>query len=516
MENMILFLVAMFVLAGCTVFAIFSGLAKSRIRGICVIASAVLAVGMTLIFQSNFGSEEFINETMIPWLQNEIGFAEAADLSQEFYEVLFNCVSAMAGPVLLLVFFLIFSLVFWIIYLIITLILSEALRNQNMRAAARLPRAIVWGVVQGLVVLTVLVLPVSCYLEIAPNIADAVLKTELVEGEAADALSETMETVVDPLNEGAALVGYRALGGNALTKLLTGFEIAGEKTYLADEIDALAEFSCRLYALTKTHITEYGDREADIFVAIADSFEESALLSKVTGELVWGATDAWQKGKTFIGVGKPVLDGDIGQVTTPFMNTLVEVLHDDARDIDALTADLHTVADVISILARREVFAAFDNTEELIAVLSRDGVTEELIETLEKNESMSVLADEITDMGMRAIALMLTMEDIEDNYGEFLGETATALNNIKTMSEEEQVAELSKQLGEAFEKAEVPIDASIVDKYSQKMVDELIIPSGDKELTEDDVKDYFLSIYDEAADDIGAKAGDLPDEIPAA
>ena len=70
MGNLLLLVAILVILAINVLFAMLRGLAKSRIRGICIVASAVLAVCATLIFKDSITSEKFI-ETILPWLRDQ-------------------------------------------------------------------------------------------------------------------------------------------------------------------------------------------------------------------------------------------------------------------------------------------------------------------------------------------------------------------------------------------------------------------------------------------------------------
>lgn len=182
MGNLLLVLAVVVILAVNILFAFLRGLSKSRIRGICILASAVIAVCVTLIFKSTLTSQEF-TEAILPWLrdQGQEEIKSFLEISPTLNEIVLKCISSLIAPLITFLFFLICMFVTWVIYLVITLIFGEFLRTHNERAKLRLPRALVWGAVQGIVTVVILLMPVSAYLDFAPEVMDAVLETNVVD-----------------------------------------------------------------------------------------------------------------------------------------------------------------------------------------------------------------------------------------------------------------------------------------------------------------------------------------------
>jgi hypothetical protein len=161
MGNLLLLVAILVILAINVLFAMLRGLAKSRIRGICIVASAVLAVCATLIFKDSITSEKFI-ETILPWLrdQGQDNIKQFLEISPTLNDIVLKCISSLIAPLLSLIFFLIASFVSWVVYLVLTLVLGESLSVHNEHAIFRLPRALIWGAVQGIVAVVLILMPV--------------------------------------------------------------------------------------------------------------------------------------------------------------------------------------------------------------------------------------------------------------------------------------------------------------------------------------------------------------------
>ncbi len=492
----LLFVLAVVLILGLTIlFGFLRGLGKTRIRGICVVSSAVLAVVLTVIFKNNMVSEEFANGTVATWLQ-DAGFAQAQELlaiSSTLTDVLLKCIAALIAPVMCLAFFLVFLFVTWIVYLILALTLGARLKAHNERVKYPRTRAIIWGAVQGIVILMVVLMPFAAYMQLVPDTLQAVVDTQVAEGEAADELQKTLE---DSQKGVGVLKVYNVLGGKALTGLMTNFEVGGEKTNLSNEIGSIASFACNITRLSGSKFTEYTSTEAAVFVAIADSFDDSVLLPTIAGEIIYGATDSWLNGEAFLGAAMPSVGGDMQDVVDPFVKALFGVLHDDARNHPALKADIHTIAEMIATLAENGVFEDFQDVDALMASLGGEGVVDALVNTLGNNDNMKVLIPEITNMGVRAVAKTLKIPtDMNEVYGDFLTDVTGALNSVKGKDEETQVKELSDKLTAAFDEAGIPVNREIIDCYSISMMKDLLEAAGGRDLTVNDVQAFFVN-YD--------------------
>jgi hypothetical protein len=500
MGNLLLLVAILVILAINVLFAMLRGLAKSRIRGICIVASAVLAVCATLIFKDSITSEKFI-ETILPWLrdQGQDNIKQFLEISPTLNDIVLKCISSLIAPLLSLIFFLIASFVSWVVYLVLTLVLGESLSVHNEHAIFRLPRALIWGAVQGIVAVVLILMPVSAYLDLAPRIMNAVEETEIMDEATADTVKTVMDDVVNPVNEGPVMTVYRALGGKAMTCLVTDFKIEGERTHLNEEIDSVAGFACNIVRLTKTQFTEYSSDEAVVIVAIADSFEESVLLPAIAGEVIFGVTDAWIDGEAFLGMKKPETGGDMGELTDEFLDSLIRILHADARNYPALQSDIRTVAEMVASLANHEIFANLSQPNALLGALSKSGVMKELIVAVGENGSMKILIPQITNMGVRAVAIALELpNDKAEVYHSLLQELTDSVGYVSRISADKaRIKLLSTYFINTLEDTNLTVPKELADCIAVAIDRDLMKASIANELSPDDLAAFFR-IYSDA------------------
>lgn len=493
MYSFLLVVAVLIILGLSTVWAMFRGLAKARIRGISVLVCAILAVVITLLTRNSLLNGDLVNETILPLLQESENaqIIELLQISQTLNITLLNVVVSLITPLMCLVIFMLLSFITWIAFLVVTMVFSQPLSDSNDRAVARLPRSIVWGVVQGLAVVAIVLLPISSYAEVGEAVISGVVESGMIQEEAdEEALRVTLEETVKPLNSGFVSV-YRALGGKALCNSITDFEVNEQKVHLADEVDSIASFAGNIIAISQSKMAEYGAYEASQFRAMADSFDESVLLPTIAGEIVYNVTDKWQNGGTFMGAAKPSM-GEMGGLVDPFFNTLLDVLHDDSvpQRTEALQADIHTVGEMVALLAEKNVFANMSNPDEMLTALGGDGVVTGLVTLLGQNESMKVLVPEITYMGVRAISSTLGIPaDYQEVHGKFMDDVAYALNKTRNLPEDQQVDTLTTDLKKSFDEAGIKIDPELINCFAVSMINDIVEPV--ETTTVADVEDFF-------------------------
>ncbi|MBQ8431546.1 MAG: hypothetical protein IJX28_01550 [Clostridia bacterium] len=470
---------------------LFRGLAKTRLRTILILVSAAAAVISTLIAKQFIASEDFVNDFVVPLLEyfQVSGIDDLLGMSATLNEVLLGCIGAMFAPILCLAFFLVYSVITWIVFAIISLVMHSAFRRQNERSHLKLVRVLILTLVHALIVVAIYMIPISVYSEIAPLVVNEIAAADVMDAESEDAVQQIVDDYVEPLNENPIVIAYRSMGGDALCELVTDFEVKGVPTHLEDEVGAVSSFGCNVFRLTQTKFENYSSREAGIILAIADSFDNSELLPTIVGEVIYNASEAWLKGEDFLGVQKP----DAGELFDPFFDALLRVLHNDSKNTPALQKDIRTLAEMVSTLAKHEIFAHLSDIEALMAKLDGAGAVNELITVLGSNDSMKVLIPEITNLGIRAIASTLGIPaDTTALYDEFMTDVADILNEVKALDEQARVERVTTELQSAFETAGIEIEASMLDCYSVSMVNDLVEQAADADITAEDVQAFFI------------------------
>ncbi len=481
MVNLILIGVIMLFLLICIAFGFLRGVIKSRIRCLTVLGAAVVSFIIALILKSSILSDPNALRDGIAKLnlsEETMEVLSAFMQSQALCDGLLGIGTALVIPLLFLAVFAVICLITWIAHIVVTLILRKKIKERDEHMNHKILQIILLNVAQGLIVLLVILVPLNVYAQLAPATIRAVGETGILDD--SPEIQAVSHDYFEPLSNSIVKVSQPLCGP------LTSFKINGEKVKLNTEVEAVASFVGTAVALGDTGIQEYSESESDLIRSLAGLFDKSVLIPQSMSEIVYYSSDAWLSGQTFGGAARP----DMGEMFDPIFVTLLEVLNGDSQKSPAaLKADILTTADMASVLAKHDTFSKFDDTDSLVKQLGANGVVSELVEVLGTNESMKIMIPEVTNMGMRAIAMSLDIAaNGETIYNDFLNDIANALNSTAHLSQEARVEALSEELKLAFADANVPIENALLGAYATSMIKDL---GNAGTVSTNDVADFF-------------------------
>ena len=472
-------------------------LSKTRLRFIGTVVSLVLAIVTVLIARNSIMDDGAIQSWLIPFLQTNVPdsemmiqlFRESATLQ----EVVVGCASAIATPVLLAVCFTAYMLLSWIVYLLIVLLRGQKMRQQDQNSSCRAGRTVLLSLLQALVVAVVWLIPISTYAELAPMVKDAVTESRILDENTQASMNRVMEDWVDPLNENGVLKAFRTVGGDALSRVTTSFRVKGETTELKTEISSAVNLICNVYQLSESgDLSRYGEAQAKAILSVVNAFEASDMLPAIAGELLYNATDKWMNDQPFMGIDADIFRLDESGMFDEFMDLLMEILHEDAPNVQAIRADLRTVGNLAVILIREDVFAALGDQETLVSALGKQGLMSALVAELGSNASMKLTIPAMTNIGLRAVATTLGIkENMDLAYADFLNNVAEGLRGVGSLSATAQVEAVSELLARQFDELGVAVDASVLDCYSVSMVSDIVEKYSAKEIDGQKVRAFF-------------------------
>ena len=516
MYSLILLGVVLLVVALSAGIAALFGFSKTKIHLIITAASAALVLVfcwlIKLVLPSADTMMTFVQGRM-DWIGTQFGAdavemtemaLEYAALSPTLVELVLQLAVALVLPLLCLLLFAILALTAWIVSLIVGAIIKhtrkkreeaddENVERPRQSGLSRLGAAGL-GTVQGLIIVAILLIPISCYLSIAqPTLSELSEQGVLPADNAVVAQSQD---IINELDSAPVLKVYRTLGGRALSDSVMSMKVAGMKVKVSEELSSIIALSQQVIELTKTDFADYGEEQAEIIRSIGDSFADSRLLSPIVGDIIYAATDAWLNGETFIGMERPMLDQDT-ELLDPMVTALLEILHDDAKQALLLQADVKTTAELVSVLASNGVFANLNDTTALLGSLSGDAISS-MVTTLGDNQSMKRLIPEIMNLGVRAIGQVLNVPaDTVAVYDNYMTTVADKLNSVRDLPEQERLATLSEALDVAFDTAGMTIDDQVMDFYAAAMLHDLV-DGNTSPVTEADVRAFF-ALYAQGA-----------------
>ncbi len=530
MYSLILLGIVLLVVGLCAGIAALFGFSKTKVHliitaacaavtlALCWLAKLVLPSADTImtLVRDNMGmiGEKFGTDAV----QITEQVLEYAAISPTLIELVVQLVVALVLPVACVILFAVLFLVAWVISLIVFGIigivrkvrakkraqqaLNESLepeqepeQEQEQEQYER-PRSFAgarWvaagmGAVQGIIIVAILFIPLSCYLSIAqPVLGELTAQGVLPADEPAIV---QVQGIVNEIDASPVLGAYRVLGGRALSNSVMSMRVADMNVKVSEELSSIITLAQQALELSKTELPNYGEEQAAIISSIGDSFADSKLLAPIVGDIIYAATDAWLSGETFINMERPSL-GENGEILEPMVTALLEILHDDAKETLLLQADVKTTAELVSVLARNGVFANLSDTNALLASLSGDAVSS-MVTTLGKNDSMKRMIPEIMNLGVRAVGQVLNIPaNTATVYDGFMNTVAGELNELRDLPEQERISALSAELKTAFDNAGMDVDEQVLDFYATAMLHDLVDGNA-SDVTAADVQAFFV------------------------
>ncbi len=451
-----------------------------RIVGVAVSFVAAL-ISVIILKNLGFSTVSPLLNSLLSGTELGESILEFLESAEVFGEAIMSISTAFAAPLVFSVVFVIFALITWIIGWIVGLILmllgSDGERKKRS-AAVIIPCA----AAQALLTVFVLITPVAAYGACAKAVVDRMDST-------------AVSAVVESIDSAPVVQVYRIAGGKATCKWMTSFKVGEVKSDLASEADSIGRVVGDVAFLAEHKLTEYGEDEADAIRDLSDSLSDSAVVPALVGEVIYSATDAWlDDNGSFFGVPTPDLDEMGAGVFDETFVHILQILHNDARDHDALCADFDTVANTVVILAEDGIFKTMgDGGNALINKLSDGGTVRKLVAEFGANPGFKILIGDVTNIGMRAIGTALNIpENADEVYSDFTGSIAdelTALNS-SGKNDEEKRKELGKTIKNAFAESgiEAELDDDVVNLYAQMIIEDF---GSYNEVTEDDIAEFF-------------------------
>lgn len=483
-------------------------LIKTRIRSISVIVCVVLALVGTVAIKDFVLNPNFVSETLLPALGSILP-AEVAELINASTVLLQTAIGlpvALLSPVIFIVLYALLSILAGIIYLFVLLFAGRKLRrSKKNRVPYSKVRGIIWSAASAVLALVVILLPVAFYGELLDDAIDAVVEAEILDAEMNVMLENVSDQVIVPLNESTAVQMFRAFGGDGLIDDLSSFTVDGDSVSLKDEFSAIVNLVGDIMPLTQAGEPQnYGEKEADCLVAIADSFSNSKFLTVVASEAVYFLTE------DMVNSDEPIIEDETGMFNG-LLDRMIVIIHDDAKDPDQFAANVKTVAEMAGVLIKDGVLSSMDDTDALLDELAGGTTIKDMIIVLGKNSSMKYLIPEVTNIGIKAIASAVEVKaDAGEAYEDLMNTIAADLNSVKELDDDAaKVAELSPKLNSAFDHAGIVVDKQVIDLYSGAMIDGILCEvEGD--VTPADVKAFFI-VYAWSAEAFANGSAETPD-----
>ncbi len=472
-------IVGLFVLISALI-GLIRGLKKTLASTIVIILSIIVSFLLTFLVFKPIIMNSGVLVGAIAGLLEGSDFATILEMPA-VEEALGYYVYMITAPFAFLVIFLLVSLIIGIIVTIVTKFIP--IMNKIPPVAKRLGGLGV-GIVNGLIVCTVILMPLLGTVKVADTVIASVAEMEekleesaeesaeagsvtLLSTEQESAMGVISDYTSSVVNCPAAQIIF-SCGGDLMYNSLTSVKYYDEKITLSGEIAAIEGI-----------IDEIASADADQIIivsvvdAIVEGVEASPVIRSFAAELVSTAAKTWQDGEAFIGIEIQPMDATID----PMMNVIFEILATEDREY--ILKDLKSLSAFVHKVDEKGLFDIDSESDDALDYFGQEGMISELLGTIENNDRMIPLIDEVNCVAIRifvsSFGVFSDKQALYDDLMQSMGGTINQYNSnmINRQEAEDALADALHSHGISINKEETDnlIDA-LLDEY-QKYYEEM-------------------------------------------
>ncbi len=452
---------------------------KGLIRGIkktigslaAIIISAVIAAIITAIICNPSSS---VIASAMDAVKGLIGEGELADIFaiEELGEAVNYYIAMVAAPFVFLVLYIVLSL---IVAIIVGIVVKFIPPHKKPKAVVHRLGGVGVGLVCGLLVSAILLMPIVGVLNIVVSITDSEIM------ESADGEGELAE-IFDGADEDAVYTVYSA-GCGWMFDSLASADYNGKRIYLKTDIAVILSVVNNIDALSGD-ASDFGDEQITALNSIVDNIDKSVLLKHTLAGVLSEMASNWIAGETFLGAEKI----DAGELLNPVIDSILGVMATSTED--NIVADMRTLTDILDVFVKHDMLANSDDYAGMLETLSKDGVIAELITVANHNERMSVLSDQITRLSIRALASTIGIpNNADERYDLLMSEIADALNSSASMSDASRSEYVKEKVEDALDKYGVVVDGQAAEHITASIIADL---GNNGRLDSSDIKEFFM------------------------
>lgn len=485
----ILLIVAVF--AGvAALFAALGGIRRSAVNLLCMVVALVLALVLAAP----------LAEVIAGKLESQLGSssAELAEAMPTLAALIDSTPRALLAPLIFGALFAVLAIIFAIVGAVVSRLVFR--RNEWDRGAVSRLSGTCVGLISGLLVISVLLMPIAGYASMAVDTVRV-----LGEAEAAPAATgsepdsaftslgamremlgalDKVTPVLSPLCEGGYMRILNAAGGNAVFDTLCCVERDGVRTPLSDILPRTAALVVDALPLTDAAPADYGAEQCAAIDALAADVEGDELVAAVIAEALAGVSSSWLEGRDFLGLQCPAMDARIRPVAAALMRSLREY------DSKLLRENILSLAKVARLLIENK--AIFSDGANIMDSIIAGRFALELLEAAEGCELLRSAAEAARTAGVGYVgdSLGLTADE-SAAAAELAGKIAESVDRAIAGGDATAAAE---QLGEEIKRTAADYGIEISDELLP-LAGEYILDAFENasQVTAEDILSMFAS-----------------------
>ncbi len=282
-------------------------------------------------------------------------------------------------------------------------------------------------------------------------------------------LGEISEEVTFYSNDAASVVlGY--CGANAIFDLATTTKIAGERTSLNRELDAISRLNVMALMESISNFTNMTPEAKEEIDASLSVIEDSALIKSLVADALSSASKAWLDGNTFMGMSRPNLGED--SVVESLVVQLLEICA--TSTTYTIVPDISTLINLSSIISEAEGLLSASNYEEFARELSKNNIVAKIEYEIDLNPHMRPIMTFIKDMTMQTLVTELkdNINYTDEEYEQLLSGLAESLTEVKNLNEILQDSAMKDEAKQHLENMGIDVPDEIIDTVSNTLLEE--------------------------------------------
>lgn len=406
------------------------GLKKTVGSTVVIVLSAIVAYIVTvLVFKPTPSESGIITEKLLELMQDS-DFASVLEM-EGIRDALNYYVYMLTAPFIFVLLFVVARFVLGIIMRIIVRFIP--IMNNIPKVAKRLGGLGV-GLVNGAALFLILFMPLLGTVDVIGAAIDdlGALQENVETAKGEEAKTENLSAEIQPETYGEpeitdyldavtdSGVGKVLLdcGGRLMYDTLSSTTYYGEKVVLRNEIDVVIDMATDL-----TSIDGDGSSMMVAIDAVVGGVDRSPIVANFAADVMSEMATSWLEGEDFMGIERV----SMGSWIDPMFDTVLGILA--TEDREHVRDDLKSVADFMHVADEYGFLGSEDMDSESFQAFGEAGTLTHLLETIEGNDRMLPLIDELNVACIRIIADELGfLESHEEVYEDLVKELAGYVN----------------------------------------------------------------------------------------
>ena len=161
-----------------------------------------------------------------------------------------------------------------------------------------------------------------------------------------------------------------------------------------------------------------------------------------------------------------------------------------------VSQDILSVANLLEVMAKYDVFSSLDNPDTLLEILQNDDFMEDAIAVLKENDRLEDLLKETVKTGVKAaVESAAGDETFNETVDALTASAAEELNALASFeTKEEQTAAVADAITQALQDNDIHQGGAVVDYVAELLIDEFADQIQNGTVTPEDVAAY-LGLY---------------------